>query len=325
MSSASQRGLLYPETSRQRSDNIFNIEEKLERIKNKHKNIILATLEHLQKTEQTDNILKQKSSRGKAAEQLLKVKLEEQKTKKSKIKELQSKNAMDIKKETVESQKMLNMRLSKSMQDFKEREKRKEEEMRMKAKMKEEQFRRKQEEIRRYKEEREAEIEQGIDSKLQLIQMKFEKSKEIHEQEIKKRMEKAHKFIDRVETVSKHQEKAKETNEIETLQRIIEKNTTVEGRKNMIEQKKMEDIEMRRKKFEEKREVANKKISEAEKQQKSKTHFLEKRIATSEKILKQKKEDWNKELELRQELQRLRDEDKKNKVDRAKRLFVTFT
>ena len=223
-------------------------------------------------------------------------------------------------KETLQREMFRN--ISKSMREHEERGRKLEMEKRELLNARAKSMQEKQMNVQRKMSEKETEIDRKLQEKLMEIEEKIKKNRQLHLEAVKERAEKATKSLVKAELKSNKLESLKAENELERIKQYISAQQQAQSRKHEITSSQLEKFEESRKKVEEKmghiRELQLKEKQEESKQ----INRLEKKMQTASQVLAQRQRDWSKELELRLEMQRLMDEDKRTKVERAQRRFV---
>jgi len=172
---------------------------------------------------------------------------------------------------------------------------------------------------------REATLERVLPIKLTEIEEKILQKRQLHSERIQQRIENAQKWVSKAETRLQQQGALKEEVAVERIRQYARDQKEARERKGELTKEQQEKF----KKEKDKIELKLAKIRELQKKQKLDEYVVmkevEKRMRESNKVLEKKQQDWQKQLEVRQELQRLHDEDKRTKVERAQRRFVSTT
>ena len=238
------------------------------------------------------------------------------------LSEKQKENLKKIQKEQERMQGELFKKLSKSMKDHIEREQLMDEYKKIQLKEKEELILFRKSQIKSKIIQENEDMEELIQEKLDKIDRKIQKSKELYNEEIKKKIDKAIKLRDAADVVAKKIQGLKLTNEVEQVNKMVDKQMHVHEARLKIEDKIRKIAMKKKKKFEKQRKIALDKIQETEKEILKKSNILESRILKSQQIVLERKEKILKDLAFRQELQKLKEQEKYISVQRAKRKFV---
>jgi hypothetical protein len=228
----------------------------------------------------------------------------------------------EIQKNREEVQRQMFRNITKSMREHEARGRKLEEEKKSLIRARAKSFQEKQLEIQRKLSERELEIENNLQEKLAEIEDKISKNRKLHLEIVREKAEKASKSLEKSEVKSGQFGSVKASEELERIKQYISAQQQAKARKYEITSVQLSKFEESRKKAEEKmahiRELQLKEKQEEDKQKRR----LEKKMNTASQVLATKQRDWARELELRLEMQRLMDEDKRSKVERAQRRFV---
>jgi hypothetical protein len=225
-----------------------------------------------------------------------------------------------IKLEKARFQRDLVRNMTQSMKEHVERGRRYEEQKKSLVLARAATYSKKKQEIGIKKQEKEREIDQYLDAKLVEIENKISKNRALHSEELHKKAGFASKFTEtRGSTGGFPSHRGAE--EVERIKQYVAAQQQAHARKQEIVSKQLADFEGRRQKSEAKMDKI-KKVQKIESDgQFQKIKQLERRMKTASLVLAKKEEDWEKEMELRLEHQRLMDEDKRNKVERAQRIY----
>jgi hypothetical protein len=170
---------------------------------------------------------------------------------------------------------------------------------------------------------REATLERILPVKLNEIEDKIVQKRQLHSERIQQRIEAAQKWASRADTKLQQQGALKEEVAVERIRQYARDQKEARERKGELTKEQQEKF----KKEKEKIDLKLAKIKELQKKQKQEEFTImkevEKRMRESNKVIEKKQQDWQKQLEIRQELQRLHDEDKRTKVERAQRRYVS--
>lgn len=246
---------------------------------------------------------------------------------KEKFKVFQKKQAQKIKeiqKEQMRFQMQLGSKISSSMKIHTEKEKMIEEQKKMQAREKEENYQRKFEEIQERKIMAEEAMESEIIEKLEKIQEKIQKSEELHREALREKIGKTMKLRKISETVARNQEEMMKSNNFEVLQKLVDKQELVKSARGRIEERISKLSESKKEAFEKRRSQALLKIKQTEKDFFLKAKQTEVKILQAERAIFERKSSFNRRLALQQEEKRLKNSDALIKVQRAKRRFVRF-
>ena len=238
------------------------------------------------------------------------------------FKEKQSLNLQKIQQTQRKFQVDLSHQMIKSMKEHSEREKLIEESKRIQAKEREDLYQKKQEEILERKMKAEEAIESDIVMKLEKFEGKIQKSEELHNEALKKQIERTLKFREFSEIVFKKKEEQKKTNEVEQVQKMVDKHQLVKQARDRIDERINKMAMSKKEIFEKKRLQALEKIKNSEKEFFLRAKGTEKRILTSQKIITERREKFHHDLAIKQEEKRLKDHEGMLKVKRAKKKFV---
>lgn len=294
-------------------------QKKLTQAKEKYKQRILTVLEK-------SLPIPTKPLKPEAAESLEESRLSEQLQKRhEEIEQRRQRHAQkleEIQKSREEAQSQMLRSISKSMREHEERGRKFEEEKRNLIRARARSFQEKQMDIQRKLSERDMETDNKLQEKLTEIEERIHKNRKLHLEVVKEKAEKAAKSLVKAEVKSGQFGSQKASEELERIKQYISAQQQAKTRKYELTSVQLSKFEESRKKVEEKmahiRELQQKEKQEEEKQKRR----LELKMSTASQVLANKQRDWAKELELRLEMQRLMDEDKRTKVERAQRRFV---
>lgn len=177
-------------------------------------------------------------------------------------------------------------------------------------------------EIKSKQEREDQELGEYIQRKLASIEKRIRKSEKIHNQEIKKKLERILKFKAATETVAKNLQELKKTNESEKVNKIIDKQLHAYEARLKIEDKIHQANLSKRDQFEKQKNMALKKMKQSEQLSYQKSQSLEEKIFKSQKLVSDRREQMLYELSIRQEYQRLKDQEKNAVIQRGKRRYV---
>ncbi|CAG9333913.1 unnamed protein product [Blepharisma stoltei] len=295
-------------------------EDRLNKLKEKQKKMLITTLSMLEKIDEVEKPIKNKR---KSSSPILSPhdmnKSLKFKEKIESFKKIQEEKFKEKKKEQMQKQKNLYEKIIIDMKNHSEREQIIEQQKKEAAKERDEALKRKQEEIKAVKEGEEIMNEHRIQEELDLMQEKIMKSEEKYVNEREQKLSKTlglRKFWD---LVLGNLDKLKQTHEVEDVLKLIEKQEKVKKRREKIQKKLEEEVNKRREKMEARKRAAQVKVANDEKELYKKVNYLEKRLTASQKNLAMKQDEWKKEVMLRKELQRLKELDGITKVERANR------
>jgi len=294
-------------------------QKKLTQAKEKYKRRILTVLEKSLPSPT-------KPPKSEAAESLEDSKLNEQLQRRhEEIEQRRQRHAQkleEIQKSKEEAQRQMFRSISKSMREHEERGRKFEEEKRELIRARARSFQEKQMNIQRKLSEREMETDTKLQEKLTEIEERINKNRKLHLEVVKEKAEKATKSLEKAEVKSGKFGSLQASEELERIKQYISAQQQAKTRKYEITSVQLSKFEESRKKVEEKmahiRELQQKEKQEEDRQKRR----LELKMNTASQVLANRQRDWAKELELRLEMQRLMDEDKRTKVERAQRRFV---
>lgn len=223
-----------------------------------------------------------------------------------------------IKLEKAQFQRDLVRNMTRSMQEHAERGRRYEEQKRSQVLDRAASYSQKKLEIGAKLKEKEREIDQILDSKLVEIETKIARNRTLHGEELHKKADLASKLTARASTGGFSH---RSTGEVERIKQYVTAQQQARARKQELLSKQSAEFQGRRQKVEEKMEKIKKIQKNESEGQLLKVKQLERRMETASLVLAKKEKDWELAMELRLEEQRLMDEDKKNKVERAQRIY----
>ena len=300
--------------------NFLDIEaRKLSEAKEKHRKSIIRTLQQSKQT--TPKTL----SKSADEESPLKEALIKRHEELEKRRQRHEAKLEEIQKRKEKRQKELLQTMSKSMREHEERGRKLEEEKKMILQERTRSFQEKQQEIMRRICEREEQADGELQSRLAQIEEKIDKNRQLHQHALRQKSEKAAKIIEKADNKTCKFGDMRSSQEVERIKQYITAQQQARERKQELTSEQMAKFEEMRKKADAK--IAKiKELQTKEKQQEnSNIRRLEKKMKTASMVLERKQRDWAKELELRLEEERLKDEDKRTKVERAQRRFVRST
>ena len=239
------------------------------------------------------------------------------------LKELQEENLKKIKNEMAQSQKQLLIKTEKIMENHTKREKSLEEVQKKRAMDKEEKFQRKLEEVQFRKMVNEASLEEDINEKLSCYENKIKKSEEIYKEAIQEKVKKALKFREKAEIAQKKLQNMKKQNEVEVVQKLVEKHENVKLHRERIDEKIQQLAQTKRERFDRQRIEALEKIRKAELEFIRKSKSAEINLINAQKLVSEKKAKLMIDMNLRKELKRLKDIECLIKLKRAKKRLET--
>ena len=239
------------------------------------------------------------------------------------VKERQQENFKEIKNNELKRQRDLFNQFTKSMKEHTEREELidKYKKIRLQEKDNLIKIRINQIQLKQTKESEAMEV--YIQEKLSRIDNKIQKSNELHNEEMKKKIDKTIKLREIAERVAKNQTESKKTNEVELVNKMMMKQMHVHETRLRIEDRIHKATTEKREQFEKHREIAIEKIKQTEKEMFVKSLTLERRIKKSQKLVSEKKEKMMRDLALKQEMLRLQQQEKLVSIQRAKRVYVS--
>lgn len=235
------------------------------------------------------------------------------------FKELQEVNFKKIKNEMAQSQKQLFIKTEKIMENHMKREKSLEEFQKKRAREKEEKFQRKLEEVQFRKMLNEASFEEDINEKLSCYENKIKKSEEIYKEAIQEKVKKALKFKEKAEIAQKKLQNMKKQNEVEVVQKLVEKHENVKLHRERIDERIQQLAQTKRERFDKQRFEALEKIRKAELEYLRKSKSAEINIMNAQKVVSERKAKLMDDMNLRKELKRLKDIECLIKIKRAKK------
>ncbi|CAG9323341.1 unnamed protein product [Blepharisma stoltei] len=310
---------LYSNLSSPNIESIMKIEEnRLDRLKKKHKQILVDTLQALEKAKKYNE---DKSQTERGVERALKERSEKFKKRLQELKEIQKEKFKDSLNSQKIYQKTLDENINKSMMEHIKREKEYEEMKKNLARKNDEMLKEKQKKIKKSKEGNIRDNENFIRYQLSSIEEKYKKSDEKYLKEINKKKEKTQSMRKHWSTVNLNLEKHKKNNEVDKVLEIIERQQEVDERKESIKRALEQKSKSKKELMRERKKQAYLRLKSEESEYNNRLKMIEQKLASSQKNIEQKEDDWRKEVTLRHELQRLKDEDSTTKVQRANRKF----
>ena len=235
------------------------------------------------------------------------------------FRELQEENLKKIKNELAQSQKKLFIKTEKMMENHTKREKSLEELQKLRARDKEESFQKRLEVVQFRKMVNEASLEEDINEKLSCFENKIKKSEEIYKEALQEKVKKTLKFKEKLEKAQKKLQKQKKLNEVEVVQKLVDKHENVKFIKEKIDEKIQQLAQTKREKFERQRLEALEKIRKAELEFIRKSKSVEVNIMNVQKVVSDRKAQIMVDMNWRKELKRLKDVECLIKIKRAKK------
>mmetsp|Transcript_8906 Transcript_8906/g.17226 ORF Transcript_8906/g.17226 Transcript_8906/m.17226 type:complete len:470 (+) Transcript_8906:18-1427(+) len=159
-----------------------------------------------------------------------------------------------------------------------------------------------------------------IEDRLKHYQEKMRKHEELHKEAMKGITAKIKVKVQRVKEINKAIESLRETDEIEKVKRLIEKQEVNMKRRQSIKKRRLRQIVEKEHAAIGKRRQIDSRVSKVDTEIRSKSLNLEKRMQTSAQVLRRKIITWNKELSMRHELAKLKNEDTLETAERRKRI-----
>lgn len=169
--------------------------------------------------------------------------------------------------------------------------------------------------------EQENSFDQLLDAKLVEIEEKIAKNRTLHSEEMRKKAEIAARLSEGASPSATSFPSHRSSNEVERIKQYITAQQQAHSRKQELVNKQMAQFQERQTKVESKLSKIKqlKKIENEE--QLLRIKQLERRMKTASLVMERKEKAWEKDMELRMEHQRLLDEDKRTKVERAQRIY----
>lgn len=298
---------------------------KLNRLKEEQKTKIAQALASLKSTKDSPKPTPAEAKAKAAAAEILQEQLEKRREALEKRKKRHEEKLEMIQQMRKDKEKELVRTLKRNMQSHAERERRQEENKAKEIRARALSLELKLSQAAEKNVSRESALERIIPNKLNEIEDKISQKRQLHSERIQQRIEAAAKWVSRAETRQMQQGAMKEEVAVERIRQYARDQREARERKQELTKEQQEKF----KKEKEKIELKLGKIREMQKKQKQEEFVrmkeVEKRMKNSNRVIESKQKEWTKQLEIRQELQRLHDEDKRTKVERAQRRYVRGT
>lgn len=290
-------------------------EASIQKIKQKHKDLLVTTINEIETQESQNKAIEERiSKRNKAKEKLQQM----ENVKKKKLKELEDKQKSNLEKLRKDEAAM--MRRLQKTSVTPSPQKRFLSNKRHTTKSQEQTPKDRHKEAFNFRAVREQQLEAELQMKLAHIEEKLQKSKQIHENNMQSKKNKASRLQSKANSFFKKEE---ETPDYERASKIIEKFNKVEKRRNSYLQKQEKEKESLKKKQQERKNLVQQKLREKEDNQKKKAKAIETKIKAIDKVLHLKQENQRKEAELKQEFSKLKDEYVQSAIKKKQNFLVS--
>ena len=240
------------------------------------------------------------------------------------FKEKQLQNFKKLQKNQKKSQIELSHQMMKVMKEHIDRELMIDQNKRIQAREREENYQKKQSEIQERKIKAEEVMENDIIMKLEKFEGKKHISEGLHNEFIKEKLDNLLKLREATGVFLKHQD-LKKSNEAVQLKKMFDKHQLVKLARDRIDERINKLAMDKKEEFEKKHSQALEKLRNTESEFYLKSKGTEKKIMISQKIISERKEKMHEKLAKNQELKRLKDYEGMIKIQRAKRKFVKIT
>ena len=297
-------------------------ESKLARLKEQQKEKIVQALTSLKQEKDAPKPTPAELAKKAEAAEKLQEDLEKKREALEKKKKRHEEKLRTLQEERKKKEKELVRNLKKSMKEHEEREKRQEEAKLQMVRARAMSLQSKQVEVTQKLSAREADLDAELGNRLVEIEERINRNRLQHEEELRKKKEHAAKLWMKAETNVQQLDVLRDELEMDRIRAYAAAQKKAWERKGELTKEQQEKFDKEREKIDKK--LA--KIKDLQKKQKKdeweNMKKVEARMKQTNKVLEKRQRDWSKQLELRQELQRLHDEDKRTKVERAQRIYV---